>query len=337
MRKKAISILCASILILLIGCSKDSKPASTDGGKGKGTYPLTGEQTKSGADKRIKAIMVNNHTKARPQSGLSKADIVFEILAEGDITRFLAMYQSEEPDEVGPVRSAREYYFNLADDYNAVYVYHGAAKFVNKMIKDEHIEYINGAQHDNDGTLFKRSTDRQAPHNSYVQFGALEKEMKAAGYDTKADYESLPFKKKDSEVDGEAATNIQVKYSANSDAYNPVYSYQKDQNIYTRSAADEQTVEKSDSTPIEVTNLFVIEAPHEVFDDEGRRKIDLDNGGDAYLFQGGKQKKVKWEKKDGYIIPTEDGKPVGFLPGKTWVNVVPENPGLAQAVEVFNE
>ena len=260
-----------------------------------------------------------------------------EILAEGDITRFLAMYQSEEPDEVGPVRSAREYYFNLADDYNAVYVYHGAAKFVNKMIKDEHIEYINGAQHDNDGTLFKRSTDRQAPHNSYVQFGALEKEMKAAGYDTKADYESLPFKKKDSEVDGEAATNIQVKYSANSDAYNPVYSYQKDQNIYTRSAADEQTIENSDSTPIEVTNLFVIEAPHEVFDDEGRRKIDLDNGGDAYLFQGGKQKKVKWEKKDGYIIPTEDGKPVGFLPGKTWVNVVPENPGLAQAVEVFNE
>jgi len=337
MRKKAISIVCVSILVLLIGCSKDSKPASSDAGNSKGTYPLTGEKAKSGANKRIKAIMVNNHTQARPQSGLSQADIVFEILAEGDITRFLAMYQSEEPDEVGPVRSAREYYFNLADDYDAVYVYHGAAKFVNKMINDENIEYINGAQHDNDGTLFKRSTDRKAPHNSYVQFGALENEMKEAGYDTETDYDPLPFKDKNADVEGDEATNIQVSYSANSNAYNPTYSYQEDKNVYTRSAGGEQTVEKSDSTPIEVSNLFVIEAPHEVFDDEGRRKIDLDNGGDAYLFQGGKQKKVQWEKKDGQIIPVEDGEPVGFLPGKTWVNVVPENPGLSQAVEVFNE
>src|SRR5699024_10201939 len=129
----------------------------------------------------------------------------------------------------------------------------------------------------------------------------------------------------------------QVSYSANSNAYNPTYSYQEDKNVYTRSAGGEQTVEKSDSTPIEVSNLFVIEAPHEVFDDEGRRKIDLDNGGDAYLLKVGKQKKVQAENRDGQIIPVEDGDPFAFLPGKTCVNVVPENPGLSEAVQVFNE
>src|SRR5699024_12765253 len=128
-----------------------------------------------------------------------------------------------------------------------------------------------------------------------------------------------------------------VIYEDKSNGYNPTYTYQEDKNDYTTSAGGEQTVEKSDSTPIEVSNLFVIEAPHEVFDDEGRRKIDLDKGGDAYLFQGGKQKKEKWEKKDGYIIPTEDGKPVGLLSGKTWENVVLANPDLAQAVELFTE
>ena len=57
---------------------------------------------------RAVAVMINNHPAARPQSGLNKADIVYEVLAEGDVTRFLAIFQSEQPDNVGPVRSARE-------------------------------------------------------------------------------------------------------------------------------------------------------------------------------------------------------------------------------------
>src|SRR5699024_5807754 len=98
------------------------------------TYPLTGIHADDEVKERIVAVMVNNHKLARPQSGLSKADIVFEILAEGDITRFLALFQSDKPDVVGPVRSARDYYFKLAKQYDALYVYHGAANFVNDMI-----------------------------------------------------------------------------------------------------------------------------------------------------------------------------------------------------------
>ena len=85
-------------------------------------YPLTGIKTNDPVDQRIIGVMVNNHAKARPQTGLSQADIVFEILAEGPITRFLALFQSELPEEIGPVRSAREYYFELAEDYGAIYL-----------------------------------------------------------------------------------------------------------------------------------------------------------------------------------------------------------------------
>src|SRR5699024_9329825 len=73
-------------------------------------FPLTGLETSEPSTDRIVSVMVNNHPAARPQSGLSQADLVFEILAEGNITRLLAMFQSEKPDIVGPVRSARPYY-----------------------------------------------------------------------------------------------------------------------------------------------------------------------------------------------------------------------------------
>src|SRR5699024_4457269 len=103
-------------------------------------YPFTGEETDGDVEQRMIGVMVNNHPEARPQTGLSSVDIVFEILAEGRITRFLALFQSDLPEVVGPVRSAREYYFNLADGYGALYVYHGAADFVNDMIANQGID-----------------------------------------------------------------------------------------------------------------------------------------------------------------------------------------------------
>src|SRR5690625_550991 len=139
----------------------------------KNTFPLTGINTDEGANRRAVGVMINNHPSARPQSGLSQADIVFEMLAEASITRFLALFQSEQPNMVGPVRSAREYYFELANDYDALYVYHGAAEFVNDMIVNRNIDHLNGSIYDNDGYLFKRESFRQAPHNSYLLFNTV--------------------------------------------------------------------------------------------------------------------------------------------------------------------
>lgn len=331
---KKMYLLMLLFVILLAGCSKGGDGASEKSGKS-GTAPLTGEKTND-ADARPVAVMVNNHTKARPQTGLSKADIVFEILAEGNITRFMAIYQSEKPEEVGPVRSAREYYFKLADGYDAIYVYHGAAKFVDKLLADSGINYINGAQHDNDGKLFVRSETRQAPHNSYVKFGAIKDEALEQDFDVKTDMEPLSFLKKDEELGGEAVNKIQVTYSDN-DAYNPVFNYNTSSEMYERSAGGEQTKELNTNDVISVANIFVVEAAHEVFDDEGRRKIDLDSGGNAYLFQKGKMEKVQWENKNGRIVPVKGGKELGFVPGKTWINIIPDNPGLQSSVETANE
>ncbi|MUV38591.1 putative lipoprotein YerB [Lentibacillus sp. JNUCC-1] len=301
-------------------------------------YPFTGIGTNETVNNRAVGVMINNHTKARPQSGLSKADIVFEILAEGKITRFLALFQSQEPEVVGPVRSAREYYFNLADSYDALYVYHGAAGFIDNMIQKRGIEHLNGAIYDNDQHLFKRESFRKAPHNSYLLFNAVDDVAASKGYATEHDYEPLPFldEAASGEIPGDQADHVEIVYS-NTPMEIVEFDYQSEEGTYTRFNDREQTVELNDETPISVENVFIVEAPHQIIDDAGRRAIDLDSGGNAFLIQKGKIQRIQWENRSGRLIPVKDGNPVGFVPGQTWVNVVPANPGIEQSVHISNE
>lgn len=342
MRK--VILLMVLIGLLLTACSKDKE--DTGDAKDKlvdpqtkqddNTSPLTGLNTDVAADTRPVAVMVNNHPEARPQSGLSKADIVFEVLAEGSITRFLAIFQSEQPEVVGPVRSAREYYFELAEMYDALYVYHGAADFIDEMIKQQGIEHINGAVYDNDGHIFKRESFRKAPHNSYLQFDAVIDIAEQKGYQTTGAVEPLFFLNKEEaeQIDGEPADDLSIAYSASRIVQ---YEYNEDSESYNRSSDGEPTVELNTEEPIQAENVFIIETPHEVIDDEGRRSIDLTSGGKAYLIRKGKVQEVEWARDEQGIIPIKDGEPVGLVPGKTWVNIIPASPGLEQSVTISGE
>src|SRR5699024_3445093 len=104
------------------------------------------------------------------------------------------------------------YYFNLAENYDALYVYHGAAKFVDQMIQNEGIEFLNGAHSDNDGELFVRESFRVAPHNSYVLFDQLYNRAEEKQYDTEFTHESLPFLKEGEEVTGVESPEVKIEY-----------------------------------------------------------------------------------------------------------------------------
>lgn len=352
MLKKNIFWLVIVLVVIIAGCTKEKEPSknSSEGSHGgeqkenmagneEGTghtYPFTGMSADEDVDQRMVGVMVNNHPDARPQTGLSKADIVFEILAEGRITRFLALFQSDLPEVVGPVRSAREYYFDLADGYDALYVYHGAANFVDDMISERGIEHLNGSTYDNDGHLFKRESFREAPHNSYLQMNDVNDVASEKGYDTTFDYKALPFLSADESVDGDPALSAEIVYSEKY-GFNVGFDYDSDSESYMRFSDGEPTVELDTEEPISVENVFVIEAHHEVIDDEGRRAVDMEAGGNAYLFQEGKVQKVEWKNDDGQIIAVKDGEPVPFVPGQTWVNVVPTDPGLENSVNISGD
>ncbi|QGH33260.1 DUF3048 domain-containing protein [Gracilibacillus salitolerans] len=345
---KKLSVLFIIVLCSLVACSNNEEATNEqdqeeleetveeepvepeEPGKPDHIYPLTGLEAEEEVTDRLIAVMVNNHPKARPQTGLSQADIVFEILAEGDVTRFMALYHSNIPARVGPVRSARPYYFNLANDYNAIYVYHGAADHIENMVQSGAVQGLNGMYYDNDKVLFERSTDRNPPHNSYTLFDGIYQRAEEQGYSLEAEYQPMAFLEEES-VDGEAATDISLYYGN----YGVRYQYDEATEKYLRFSDGVQTVENADSTPIQLDNVLIMETAHQVIDDEGRRDIDFSSGGNALLLQQGKVQDVQWERNDGRIIPTKDGEPIPFVPGQTWINVIPTSPGI-DSVELSN-
>ena len=294
--------------------------------------PFTGERVADEITMRPVLVTINNHPQARPQSGLAQADVVYEMLAEGDVTRFLALYQSELPETLGPIRSARSYFIDIAKGLDAFYIAHGYSPEAKTMLDHHVVDHMNGMQYD--GTYFKRSSERKAPHNSYISSEKLLEGTEKIGasllYQKKVSY---PFyDDEDSVKIGVQAKQVAIKYS-NSGTFNSHYVYDPQTNHYTRFSANVQTEDYVTKQPIELANILFFEMPHRVIDSEGRRDITITGGGNAYVFQAGTMREVQWQNTDGLLIAVEDdGSEVKLVPGKTWIHFVPTSPGLASSV-----
>lgn len=293
--------------------------------------PLSGVGFKEEPSGRAYAVMINNDPKARPQSGLHKADIVYELLAEGNITRFLAIFQSEHAERIGPVRSARDYYINLAKGYDALYVAHGYSPEAKTMLDSGTVDHINGMQYD--GSLFKRDKSRVAPHNSYITSENILKGAEKIGYEMSETPSSLEFLSKEDtdNLSGEPVKSVLISYFS-SNLFNVHYEYDEDTKKYKRYTNGELTADLDSGEPVLLDNIFIVESRHRIIDDVGRREIDITSGGKAYLIQLGQMKEVEWKSTEGKVLPYLDGQQVGLVAGKTWVNFVPTDPGLENIV-----
>lgn len=343
MYKKWVSVAAAALL-LLSGCSENKKEvvqeheekpinevSKSEEEVFSFHFPLTGVGVKEEPIGRPYAVMINNDPKARPQSGLHKADIVYELLAEGNVTRFLAIFQSEQADRIGPVRSARDYYIELAKGYDALYIAHGYSPEAKEMLDNGYVDHINGMQYD--GSLFKRDKSRVAPHNSYITTENILKGAEKIGYDMDEAPATLTFLTEEEieRLDGEKAPSVLISYFSSS-LFNVVFEYDEATKKYKRYTNGELTADLDTNDPVLLDNIFIIETNHKIIDSAGRREIDLTSGGNAYLLQRGQWKKVEWKNSDGKILPYTNGQEVGFVPGKTWINVVPSKQGLENIV-----
>lgn len=297
-------------------------------------YPLSGIGSEVKTEGRAVAVMVNNHPLARPQSGLNKADIVYEVLAEGDVTRFLAVFQSEQPTNIGPVRSARAYYIDLAKGLDALYIAHGYSEEARQMLESNQIDNLNGMVYD--GTLFKRSSTRKAPHNSYITYENVLEGAKQKKYSMEKSPAPFTFlSEEDSKtITGTDALSVKISYSKGGIS-DSIYEFDNTLGKYKRFSGGDQTVDLETKEPILLDNIFIIETTHQVIDAASHNKIDLKSGGKGYLLQKGKVNEVDWKNNNGRIVPVKDGVEVPFVQGKTWVNVVPTNPGLQKSIS-FN-
>lgn len=293
--------------------------------------PFTGIRSEVEIKARPVLATINNHPKARPQSGIADADIVYELMAEGSVTRLLALFQSELPEEIGPVRSARDYFIEIADGLDAFFIAHGYSPEAKRMLESGMVDHINGMAYD--GILFWRSKDRVAPHNSYISGENILKGMEKVHANSVLEKDpALSFYDSAEDVKMETLANtIEVRFGSSKDFHN-TYTYDHSSASYSRHSGGVLTVDHSTGDEIKLSNVLFFETDHRTIDKEGRQEIDLTSGGKAYLFQAGTMRQIEWSNIDGIIMPVENGQAVKLVPGKTWIHVVPTKPGLASSV-----
>jgi hypothetical protein len=284
------------------------------------TFPLTGVGTEEDVDHRAFGVMIENSSAARPQTGLYQADVVYEVLSEGRITRLLAFYHSEQPKRIGPVRSARDYYIFLNNGYDAIYASAGGSPGAFDLVERGQVPYISGLNYD--GRFFSRYSGRSAPHNMYTTY----EDLRAAAEHIEFELEGreppeLPFAEEaDSSLAEREAISVEINYS--SSLNNVQYNFDEDAGGYIRSVGGESVDDYETGDLVAPRNLFVVAASHQVVDDQGRRDIDIESGGNAYLIHDGYAIEAEWENVDGVILPFKNGEPLDFLPGQTWINLV---------------
>lgn len=299
--------------------------------------PFTGERVAEEIEMRPVLATINNHPDARPQSGLTSADVVYEMLAEGDVTRFLALYQTELPESIGPIRSARSYFVDIAGGLDAFYLAHGYSPEAKSMLERRVVDHINGMQYD--GVYFIRSKERKAPHNSYISadnvVAGAEKVGASLLYNKKVAYSF--YDEQENVKIGVATNEVEVTYG-NNGLFNSRYVYDAQANRYTRFSANVETVDYETGEPLALANVLFFEMPHRIVDSVGRRDIDITRGGNAYLFQAGMMREVTWKNEDGFLaVMEQDGTDALLVPGQTWIHFVPTAPGLAQSVTYLQQ
>lgn len=286
---------------------------------------LTGEevQNKTAVTKPVTAIMIENSPDARPQSGLKKAEVVYEAVAEGGITRFLAVYQQKKPQLIGPVRSLRMYYLDWATPYDASIAHIGGSYKALQVVR-------GGGYRDIDQFFnpqaYWRATDRYAPHNVYTSFGKLDTLNASKGFKTS---DPKPFEREARKTDSNLNART-VNLNISGPTYNSVYTYDKKTKEYLRNQAGAPHLDREEGQIRAKVVVALMVSMQQVMEDGYRESIKTSGKGTAYIFQNGHVSRVTWSKPSRasqLSFADAEGKPFKLEVGKTWISAIPTNGG----------
>lgn len=271
------------------------------------------------------AIMIENIAESRPPSGLNKASVVYEILAEGGITRFMALFPvGDEITEIGPVRSARKYYIPYAEEYKALYVHAGGSPNALDYLRlsSTNVVDFNQFRH---GPNFWREKTRRAPHNLYTSTELLLRGLRDVAPDLVPTFTPWTFKEEPSfSALPETVKDIVINYSSFN--YKATFKYDRAQNLYTRYQGDTEHVTK-DGGKIQAKNVAVLFTKTGLLDgDKQRLDVTTIGEGKMLLFRDGTAIVGTWKKPsatDRTKFYDEAGQELALNPGVTWISVVP--------------
>lgn len=296
--------------------------------------PLTGLEAAydvSGA--RPIAVMLNNIYQALPQIGIGKADILFECLAEGGITRLMGVYSEyEKLGIVGSVRSSRPYYIDFAQMFDAVYCHAGGSEDAYAALASRNINNIDGVRGDPLGVYYR---DQERIQNGYsyehtlmTTGEGLVNTISHYGYrtDLRDGYE-YPFEfsewGKENEVGKDKALHVYlpISYYQNVD-----YIYDEEMSEYLRYQYNgESHIDGETGDQLTFKNIIILFCNTATYDDYGRLAVTTTGNGNGYLISEGKYTKITWSRTslDGNLTLTDStsGEKIVINRGKTAINI----------------
>ncbi|MDF1618180.1 DUF3048 domain-containing protein [Petrocella sp. FN5] len=301
---------------------------------GKALNPLTGLYIDEDViDRRPVGIVISNIHNAIPQIGIEEADIIYETLVEGGITRLFAVYQDFTGEKIGPVRSARHYYLDFAFDFDAIFVHIGGSPQAYNAIRNLRSPSLDGMS---SGVAYKDSS-RRSPHSTYATKERIMKTWEQKGYRTDKDpsfINKFDFSEEIKLMEPEKVEKVILDFSNYHYAwfdYDPEtmvykrYQYLNYKKTGTGEHIDDGTGQQLtfDNIIIQLANIWTIKG-----DSAGRMDMNLLTEGEGYYLTRGEMVPITWIKK-GHNEPTKyfdaKGEPLIMYPGKTWISVFPTN------------
>lgn len=295
-------------------------PASTPTGR----FPLTGESSdRPRTAEPVLAVKVDNATAAFPQAGLELADIVYEELVEGGATRLLALFHSQIPEVVGPVRSARLVDADLLAPHHPVLAYSGARIEVSRALRDTGA--IGLVVDRGGGSTFDRDEDRFPPHDLMADTDAV----LGRGADLDGvEAASSGLEHGPADAEGEVGVEVSIRMSRSQVTS---WEYDVEEGVYRRF---------SNGSPFLVTGTGRVGAANVVVvltdvgeggccDSAGQPYVEtrLTGSGDAVVLRDGRRLEATWAKAsaaDHLVLRFADGEPVHLAPGATWIHLAPD-------------
>ncbi len=295
--------------------------------------PLTGLAVREDiSGNRPYAVMLNNLKVATPQEGIGKADIIYETLAEGGITRFMVVLQDlTAADVLGSVRSARPYFVDLALGHDAIYIHAGGSDDAYGRIKSSGIAHIDGVN--GSGETFYRDKWREKnmglEHSLMLDTSLVEDYVSKNKFRTThdEDYSCNMVFTDEKMSSGETGENIVVTFSSGK---NTAMYYDAETGLYTLNQYGSTMTDSSDGSAVSVRNIVIIKTSVKTVDSAGRLSITLTGSGEGYFVRDGKYVPITWSRDSAssqFVYTMEDGSEVSFGRGKTYIGIISKSSG----------
>lgn len=289
---------------------------------------LTGlEITEEESKKRPIVVMLDNHYSARPQSGLSDAEVIYEILAEGSITRYMAVFQKNEAEVIGPIRSARPYFIERALEFKPLYVHVGGSMQALTDIINYRVADIEGLSVG--AGVFYRTDHKKMPHNAYSSHDGIRKEANRKDYFTEVEFSGMPVTYQPYVLEGTEANHVTVQYkkpsSGDAVGYSIAFRYDEENKNYLRYVNGEEHLDEETGIHLTADNIIIQKTSHKVLDSAGRREIRMIGSGRGFYVNKGVYIPITWKKENLYAATRyyyEDGEEILLNPGITWIQVI---------------